>query len=187
MIELFKRYVGWKVLAHFLVHPGTSFYIKELSRLLGISPASASAAVKAFHRDGLLLKEEKGQTHLYCLDPEHPVVPPLREAYGRALVLSTRPGERFLEKDSGIISLALYGSFADGTFDEESDVDLLAVTSGEREAFLEPIRGMEEGLGREVSLTVLRLDQWRVLAKKEDAFYRRVTENHVVLYGSGIE
>lgn len=68
MIELFVKYVRWKILAHFLGHPNSSFYVKEISRILGVSPGSVSTAVKSFEEWGLLTKEEKGLAHLYRLN-----------------------------------------------------------------------------------------------------------------------
>ncbi len=64
MIELFRQYVKWKILAHFMSNPNTSFHIKQLARIINVSPASVSGAVKSFEKDGLLLKEEKGLAHI---------------------------------------------------------------------------------------------------------------------------
>jgi hypothetical protein len=47
-IELFDKYIRWMVLAHFLSHPNTSFYIKEVARTLNVSPYSAGTASKPF-------------------------------------------------------------------------------------------------------------------------------------------
>ena len=87
MIELFRTYVKWKILAHFLANPNTSFHIKQLSRILDVSPASVSGAVKSFEEDGLLSKEEIGLAHIYRLDSDNSVVEPLKKAYGVAFVL----------------------------------------------------------------------------------------------------
>ena len=138
MIELFRTYVKWKILAHFLANPNTSFHIKQLSRILDVSPASVSSAVKSFEEDGLLSKEEKGLAHYYHLDPNNPVVVPLKKAYGLDLILSARPREVFLKADPNMISLALYGSYASGEFDEDSDVDFLVVTPSKKESVILP-------------------------------------------------
>ena len=187
MIELFRTYVKWKILAHFLANPNTSFHIKQLSRILDVSPASVSSAVKSFEEDGLLSKEEKGLAHIYKLDSDNSVVEPLKKAYGIAFVLSSKPKEKFLEIDTNIISIALFGSYADGSFDEKSDLDFLIVTSVRKELFIKAAKQLEEELEKEVSLSVLKLSEWRAMAKKGDAFYKRIVENHILLYGSGLK
>ncbi|GFO97026.1 nucleotidyltransferase [groundwater metagenome] len=187
MIELFRQYVKWKILSHFLANPNTSFHIKQLARLLKISPASVSSAVKSFEEDGLLSKEEKGLAHIYRLDSDNSVIAPLKKAYGIALVLSSKPEEKFLEIDPNIISLALFGSYAEGSFDEKSDIDFLIVTSAGKEILINAAKRLEEELEKEVSLSVLKLSEWRAMAKKGDAFYKRIIEHHILLYGSGLK
>lgn len=187
MIELFRTYVKWNILSHFLANPNTSFHIKQLARILNVSPASVSSAVKSFEEDGLLSKEEKGLAHIYRLDSDNSVVAPLKKAYGITFVLSSKPKEKFLEIDPNIISLALFGSYAEGSFDEKSDIDFLAVTGASKEMFIKAAKRLEEELEKEVSLSVLKLSEWRAMAKKGDAFYKRIVENHILLYGSGLK
>jgi hypothetical protein len=52
--------------------------------------------------------------------------------------------------------------------------------------FIRATKRLEEELEKEVSLSVLKLSEWRTMAKKGDAFYKRVVENHILLYGGGI-
>jgi len=187
LIELFRKYVQWKILSHFLGNPNTSFHIKQLARELGVSPASVSSAVKSFEKEGLLSKEEKGLAHIYRLNSDNSVVAPLKKAYGIAFIFSSIPKEKFLEIDPNIISVALFGSYADGSFDEKSDIDFLAVTSARKEALVSAAKILEEELKKEVSISVFKLSEWRAMAEKGDAFYKRIVENHVLLYGSGLK
>ncbi len=115
------------------------------------------------------------------------VVAPQKKAYEIAFVLSSKPKEKFLETDPNIISLAFFGSYAEGSFDEKSDIDFLIVTSTRKEMFIKAAKRLEEELEKEVSLSVLKLSEWRVMAKKGDAFYKRVVENHILLHGSGLK
>ena len=186
MIELFRQYVKWKILAHFLANPKTPYHIKQLGRLLKVSPASVSSAVKSFEKEGILSKEEKGLAHIYMLKEENSFIEPLKKAYGISLVLSSKPIENFLEKDPTIISLALFGSYADGSFDEKSDIDLLVVTSGKKDIFAAVAQRLEEELEKEVSISAFKRSEWRTLAKNEDIFYKKVIENHILLFGSGL-
>ncbi len=187
LIELFNRYVKWRILAHFLAHPRTSFYIKETARTLNVSPGSVSTAVKFFEKWGMLTKEERGLAHLYQLNSEHILSTPLRKAYGLALVISSRPVEKLLEVEPNIVSIALFGSYADGSFDEKSDVDLLIITLAKKEEIVRVIRELEDELSKSVSVSLFKLSDWQMIAKKQDAFYKRVLENHFLLYGSGLK
>ena len=183
LIELFNRYVQWKILSYFLANPCTSVHVKELARRLNVSPGSVSSAVKLLHSEGVLVKEEKGLAHLYKLNTNHCVVLPLKKAYGIALITETIPERKFLEIDPDIISLALFGSYADGSFDEKSDVDFLVVTPGRRDQLIEVAEELENELWKEVSLSAFGLSQWRSMAERKDAFYSSIMRNHILLYG----
>lgn len=121
------------------------------------------------------------------LNSDNSVVEPLKKAYGIAFVLSSKPKEKFLEIDSNIISLALFGSFEEGSFDEKSDIDFIIVTSERKEMFIKAAKILEEELEKEVSLSVLKLSEWRTMAQMDDAFYKRIVNNHILLHGSGLK
>lgn len=187
MVELFDTYVNWKILGYFLSNPNTLFYANEISKKLKVSPSSSNNAVKYFAEKSYLKKEEKGFATLYRLNQDNSIVMALKKAFGLESILSIKPEDAFLDADPGIISLALYGSYADGTFDENSDVDFLIVTQSEKELLLPAIRGLEDKLDKEVNATIFKLSEWRKLANANDAFYKNVVANHVLLYGSGLE
>lgn len=186
MIELFEKYVGWKILAHFLRNPNTWFHVKELGRILRVSPGSVSTITRALEAEGVLITEEKGLARLSKLNPEHPAIPSLKKAYGIALVLEANPADKFAAADENLVSAALFGSYADGSYDEKSDIDFLAITPSNRNKFITALREIEKALGKKVNISVFTLAQWRQTARKKDAFYKRVTENHVLLHGSGL-
>ncbi len=187
MIELFQKYIAWKILAHFLKYPTTKYYIKELARELKVSPGSVSTTVRMLETDKILERDEIGQTHLYKLNQEHPAATSLKKSYTLIRILEADFINRFLITDENIISLALYGSYAKGDYDEKSDLDVLIITSSKKDIF--NVIGMElrDELEITLSMSIFRLSQWRQLSKKNDAFYRRIVENHVLLYGSGLE
>lgn len=187
MVELFDTYINWRILGYFLSHPNSLFYANQISKKLGISPSSANNAVKEFAEKGYLIREDKGYVTLYRLNLGNPVVISLKKAYGLELVLAAKPDDHFVKADPAIISLALFGSYADGTFDEKSDMDFLVVTPSKKTAILPAVRDLEAKLDKEVNVVTFRLSEWRKLADKKDAFYQNVVANHVLLYGSGIE
>ena len=144
-------------------------------------------AAKLFHNRGYLSKDEKGLGHYYQLDLTNPVVISLKKAYGLDLILSSGAQEAFMNADENIISLALYGSYAGGDFDEDSDVDFLVVTPSKREALMDAVHELEGKLGKEVNVTVFKPGEWRAMAKKGDAFYKNVIKQHVLIYGAGLK
>jgi predicted nucleotidyltransferase len=187
LIEQFKKYADMRVLACFLSNPQTSFFKRELARKLDMSPSAVVRAVESFEDEGILRKEIKGREHFFTLNAVSPVVPPLKKAYGLALILSARPEKAFLEADSGIISLALYGSYARGDFDERSDIDFLVLTHGDKMRLVPALRIIEDRLGIVANITAFRLSEWKSMADAGDAFYKNVERDYTMLHGSDLK
>ena len=187
MKKLFDKYVNWKILIHFLKNPTTQFYIKELSRILRISPRSALEAMRMFGDEDILIKEEIGQTHLYRLNNEMPLVKSLKRMHILFLLHESKFVEKALDIDENMISLVLYGSYSSGDYDERSDLDFMVITQKDKSAFGDFASKMEESLSVPLSIEVFTLAQWKRLAKRGDAFYSDVVRNHILLFGSEVD
>lgn len=187
MFELFDKYVDWKILRRFLACPKALFYASQVAKQLKISPSSANNALKNFAEKGFLVVEEKGFARLYRLNKDNEVVKSLQRAYGIDFVQAAKPEEKILAADPDALSIALYGSYASGGFDEESDIDFLVITPSKKELYVKVIRDLEDQLGKEVNLAIFKLSEWRKLSKGEDAFYKNVVSNNILLYGAGLK
>lgn len=172
---------------HFLRNPTTQFYIKELSRMLEISPRSALEAMKMFGSENILIKEEIGLAHLYRLNNEIPLVKSLKRMHILFLLHENELVEKAMTVDENIISLVLYGSYSSGDYDERSDLDLIIITQMDKSAFDDLATDMEESLSVPVSIEVFTLANWKRLAKRGDAFHSDVVRDHVLLFGSEID
>ena len=62
-----------KLLAHFFLHPGEAFHIRELARLLGESPGSLVRELRRLEAVRLLQTERVGNQVRYSLDQKHPL------------------------------------------------------------------------------------------------------------------
>jgi predicted nucleotidyltransferase len=183
MIELFQKYVEWKILSHFLEHPTEEFYVKELARILEVSPGSVSTTLRQFKDWGLVKREKKGQTHMYKLNNDLIVVKELKKAFMLIRLHELELIKKLLEIDGNVISIVIYGSFATGDYDKESDVDLLIIASKKHD-LIEFMEEIEAELNREVSIEIFSIAQWKKIKAKMDPFYTNVMHDHILLYGS---
>jgi len=79
-----------------------------------------------------------------------------------------------------VSSIILFGSFAKGENDEESDVDILTISLEKNEPTVELAKLLE----RDVNLVNFTPAQWSNQAKKNRAFYLDVILDGIVLYGT---
>jgi predicted nucleotidyltransferase len=79
-----------------------------------------------------------------------------------------------LQRDYGVTKMALFGSFANGTQTETSDIDLLIESSPSLGfKFFELSDFLENGLGRKIDLVTFR----QVEESKNKPRYKKIAEN----------
>lgn len=179
MLSEWQKFAGWRVLEHFLARPGAEPHIKELARLLKMSPRSVQVYCDAYENDGIFFSERKANARLMRLDNRLPLVQALKKAYFLARL---NEAGAFREiRNMNVVSLALYGSRASGTYVETSDIDLLVVS--ERKVERTPFLKLAEELGGEVQLTEMPVAKWHAMKKEQKAFALSVLSNNVLLQG----
>jgi len=142
-----------KVLKLFLEQPSQEFNVREISRLLKISPATASAKLKKLEEQGILKKRKTRQLHLYKANLENDLYKDLKTFYNIRKL-----------KESGLINalnkfylkptIILFGSTVYGLDDQTSDVDLLIIT--EKTKNFPHAKEYEKKLNRPLQLLVVK-------------------------------
>lgn len=179
MFQEFERFVGFRVLAWFLTHPTGEIHINKLARELGVSPGSVKAYADAFERDGLITVTRLGTARLLSLDNDSFAVRELKRAC-MALLLA-RAGIEDLAPES--IAVAVYGSTAAGTFDEQSDIDILII-GDEIQVDHGRLPALETETDREVQVTVVPYYRWERMKEDKDPFVASVLQNHMLVGGA---
>lgn len=182
--QVFKSNLLWKVLAYFLRYPSSEAYVKELARRLKIGPTSANTALRTLENIGLLQRQEKARSHFYSLNNKSAVVKSLKVAYVLARLEEVDVCGKLLGIDEGLISLCIYGSYSNGTFDEKSDLDILIISQKEKIVFDSVVAKLENLLKLEINIEVFSLAKWKRLKEEDKGFHQEVLMSNILLYGS---
>lgn len=184
MLQEFRKFKGWVVLEFFLTHPSTKIHLKELVRTLGVSPRTALIYLRTFKNDKILAKERVGNMTIFSLNNESPSVMALKRAHFLLMLSELGFIDAFLKENAGVVSFALYGSYADGSHDEKSDIDFLVIKRGEvnKSSF----RRVEGQTKKDVLVTCMSPTEWRRKAEEGDPFYLNVVKNYVLLFGADL-
>jgi len=113
-----------RILRFFLFHPDSAFYEREISRRADISPSSTNCALNQLYRAGLLHRRRSGRMCFYSLDKSNPY---LKQFKILCNLLAIEPLVELLKPHSH--KAAVFGSWADGSDAEGSDIDIFVVTS----------------------------------------------------------
>ena len=167
--------------------------IRTVARLAGVSAQQATVVVNRLVGLGLVTRREAGSAALVALDRTN-------EAAGAIVALAALPRstmQRLAELAQSIspapVSLVVFGSFARGEADADSDVDALAVRAADvavdDEAWIDALGEWERAArritGNPVELLVVGVDELPALlsAGDEGSLWRSIKTEGVTLAG----
>src|SRR3989344_1903144 len=116
----------------FFEEPTREFNVREVARLLEISPATASKELKAFVKKGLLKERKERILNLYKADLESDLYKDLKIYYNTRKIKDTKLIDS-LNKFYLKPAIVMFGSCASGIDTETSDFDLLLISEKTKE------------------------------------------------------
>ena len=185
MFAIMRKYAAWRIVEFFLRNPSASVYVKELAASLGMSSFTTSRILAQLKKERILECDVRARAKFYSL-ADTPAVRALKRFRILADLEQTRLVEVLLSVDEDIASIALYGSYATGEFDERSDLDIICLSDAKEIDFANAIRELEHTLKIEINVKVLSVERWKGIAKKDPVFYDNVVRNMVLLHGTSL-
>lgn len=181
MLTQWRKFKGWLILEYFLRKPNIKIHIKELSRVLGVSPRTADEYLKLYAKDRILKSKRIGNLIQFYLNNNSPFVKSLKSTYF-LMYINNANLNNFLEENN-IISFAVYGSFSTGEYTEKSDIDLILI-SPKKKIDLKDLSFLEELFNAEIDVQIYTLGEWRRMHKQNKEFVEQVKSTHTLIYGA---
>ena len=150
------------------------YYVREISRNLGISLGSASQSLRTLEEAGLVSKEHKGRLVIYRANMQHFL---LREFKILLTLMEIDPIILRLKEVS--TRIILFGSCAAGEDTIESDIDIFIESDIKREVAMLHDRYQEE-FSRKISPVILDASEFRNLEVKDRPLYERINMGKVI-------
>ena len=162
-----------KVLSFLLNHPSRSYMEKEIVKATKVSKSAVNEALKELAKDKLVLQEKKGRMSFYSVDLNDPVIRRLKCTENVSLL---KPLVEQLKKISQ--KIILFGSFAEGTNIEESDIDLF-VLSNQPDIVQRIIQ--KSSLAEKIQSVIKKPAEFIGFDKKKPLFYQEI-ERGIILW-----
>lgn len=170
-----------KVISLFTLGYNKNLYIREVNRILNISPRTAQLILDSLESKGVLESTVRGKIKSYTLRKNstsiHYII--LAESYKTTIFTDNNPiireiVERILPLTSGIG--LIFGSYAKGTQNKGSDLDIFIVGQAE----VNKIREISKTYQIEINLVVYPLEKYKSVINK-DILVKEVLENHIAI------
>lgn len=171
MADVLVKTPEQRIFSLFAMNPDRAFYLREISKRLNISLGTTYGALVALEKARILTSRTVGKTKLLEVNAQDfPVALNVFRILNSVLILKP-----LVELLKGHASRAiLYGSYARGTFTQESDLDLFIV-SNEREAVLGQINDFSRISEIDIRPVIMGSVEWMNLEKTDPEFFREVT------------
>ena len=166
-----------RALMQLLLHPDSSYHVRELARLTDTTPGTLHKELARLASAGLLLREQQGNQVRYRANRDCPVFPELaglmRKTGGAVPVLADA-----LQALTPAPQLALiFGSLARGEENARSDVDLLVIGDA---AFGDAVKALYPAqlqLQREINPVIYSADEFRRRIEAREPFLANILTN----------
>ncbi|MBU4487920.1 MAG: nucleotidyltransferase domain-containing protein [Candidatus Omnitrophica bacterium] len=166
-----------KVLQFLLMHPAKIYYEREIARGTKISYGSANNVLRQLCKEGLIEKKSEGRMCYYSLDAANPYIREFKILSNLAilepLVERLKPHTR---------RIILYGSWANGTDSEESDIDLFIVTSSEDKvrSIINKFSNSSRIVNRKIQAVITTLADLLDQDEKDKVFAKEVEQGKIL-------
>jgi predicted nucleotidyltransferase len=168
-----------RIIEFIVDNPSKKMKVRELAKLLKISPAYVSRTLKTLVRDDVI-KDNK-------VNLSNPYVRVLKIFFNIKKLIDKNTIRKL--KKLKVLGAGIYGSWANGTNFEDSDLDIWIKTSKRLEEINIATTADEirKGLGTNVQILVLTPERIERLKKEDPIFYYSLVFGSIKLYGEEIE
>lgn len=170
---LFSNYRR-RVLGLLLLHPDTTYHVRELARLTGTSAGTLHKELTKLTNGGVLRRQEVGNQVRYGADRDCPVFEELASILRKTSGLVDVLAEALSSIEKSIALAFVFGSVARGEQQSNSDVDVMLVGSLGFADAVQVLHPVQATLQREINPVVYSLEEFRRRAASDDSFVREV-------------
>ena len=172
-----------RLLCLFLLNPGREYYIREIGRMTGDNINAVRRELANLESFGLITGKRSGNQQYYTVNTAHFLYADLQK-----IILKTEGIAGSIQNaltGEAVTCAFIYGSFAKGTAQERSDIDLFIVGSVAEDNILPLIYKCEKESGREINYTLMTDNEFRKRQKDNDPFVKNVmNEDKIIITGT---
>ena len=168
-----------KFVEFFLINPYKEVYIRELAKLLKISPFATKKYADILVKEELILDEKKANLRYLKANLNNLFYKHLKISYNLRQLVQSGLIDFLKNNLANVTSIVLFGSLAKGEDSGESDIDILIIG---KKKYLS-LNEFEDKLDKEITLHFFSWSEWNDKAKKDNPFYYEIINHGVALYG----
>jgi predicted nucleotidyltransferase len=157
------------ILLYFFLNPAKKYYAAELAEKMKLDPSNTVKALRRVVKEGILAKEKRGGHWFYSLNADYPMINETKKIflfkYGLSEMLKKK-----LQTIEGLEEAYIYGSYAKGNLEAESDIDILLIGNHQAEQAIRIFVGLQEYFDREFNSIDMTREEFDKRKRNKDEF-----------------
>ncbi len=168
------------ILGLFFTNEKSSFYTGEIGRALGKKPGTFQRDLESLVKEGVLESEYRANARYFKLNEDFPFY------YEYKSIISKTTGAAGAIKNrmkgiNGIRYAFIFGSYASGSENVMSDIDLFIIGGPDEDNLIKIINGLENSLKREINYKIMTADAFKKSIKAKDPFIQNVYDGKKIM------
>ncbi len=168
-----------KILELFIREPEREFHVREIAKLLKKSPTTISKYLKEYENKKILILKKKLNHLLFKANTESNKFKQIKLNYNLNTIHESELIDYLSEEFNHPQAIILFGSFAKAENNQNSDIDLLIITSKKQEPNLEKF---EKKLDHKIQLFIHSEKELEKLRNKNKELFNNWI-NGITIYG----
>ncbi len=166
------------ILIPFFEEPNRKYHLRELAKLLKLSPATVKKNIEYFLKTNLVKEKRERNLRLFGANLESKIFREYKKFYTIMKILNSGLLEKLVDEFL-FPTVILFGSAAKGEDFKNSDVDIFVLSNSKKETNLEKF---EKQIRRKIQLFVMNSEELSQLAKKNPELFNNIV-NGIKLEG----
>ena len=156
-------------------------HIRDIAEKLNASPGHVHSIIQSLKKNNLILEKREKNRKIIYINNKNALIKNIRSLINIEKLRKTKSFNKLVKYGPA----GIYGSFANGTNDAHSDLDLWICTNKKLMEFQDTLRGLENELNVKANLLVLNRNKISELKKEDREFYMRLKLTSI-LFGEDI-
>ncbi|MFA5360545.1 MAG: nucleotidyltransferase domain-containing protein [Candidatus Paceibacterota bacterium] len=161
------------ILEIFFNHPENAFYLRQISRFLGKEPGVFQRDINNLVKDGILESYYEGNNRFFKINKKYPLYKDLKNIFFKTIGAKGEL-EKILKDIKGVKNAFIYGSFAKGEEQKQSDIDLCIIGSIDENSLIRKLTQLEKKLEREINYILIDEKEYKDRLKNKDSFLENI-------------
>lgn len=183
MLDLFtKSKIRKNIILLFLYNQNREFYLSEIAKIVGTSAGTAQRELNKLLENDFIIFKKKANLSIYTLNTRYSLLEEVESIVKKTMGIEVEL-KKELKKLKNISYAFLFGSYVNGGFKSDSDIDLFVIGEVNDDQVYQAVHKVEGTVRREINYHIATQSEFSQ-KKKSNYFTNEIIKSYSLLVGN---